>query len=71
MSLRQVYVVENQDWLAPKSNLTDAQAYAAILALYQTVTDEQWSTAVADLGNSGLPVDERHRRYVAMTGEQP
>lgn len=70
MNIRQVYVVENEDWLAPKSNLTDQQAYDAIVALYQTVSDEQWRLTCADLGNAGLPVDGRHRRYVEMTGEQ-
>ncbi|ACU71916.1 hypothetical protein Caci_3007 [Catenulispora acidiphila DSM 44928] len=33
--LRQVYVIDNQDWLAPKSNLTDDEAYQAIVDLYQ------------------------------------
>lgn len=70
MRLRQVYVVENQDWLAPKSNLTNHQAYNAVVALYGTVTDEQWRIACADLRNAGLPVNERHERYVTMTGEQ-
>lgn len=65
-----MYVIENQDWLAPKSNLTDQQAYNAITDLYQTVTDEQWRLACADLGNAGLPIDEQHRRYVEMAGEQ-
>lgn len=68
MSIRQVYVVENQDWLAPKSALTNTQAYDAIVALYGTVSDEQWRIACADLGNAGLPVEERHRRYVEMAG---
>lgn len=34
-TFRQVYVVENQDWLATPSNLTDAEAYEAIVGLYQ------------------------------------
>lgn len=66
MSIRPVYVIENQDWLAPASNLTDQQAYEAIVALYQTVSDEQWRVACADLGNAGLPEGERHERYVEM-----
>lgn len=66
MSIRPVYVIENQDWLAPKSNLTDQQAYDAIVALWQTVSDEQWRVACADLANAGLPLDEQHQRYVEM-----
>lgn len=65
-----MYVIENQDWLAPKSNLTDQQAYDAIVALYGTVSDEQWRLACADLGNAGLPANEQYRRYVEMAGEQ-
>lgn len=69
MSIRPVYVIENEDWLAPKSNLTDQQAYDAIVQAYQGVSDEQWRVACADLGNAGLPADERHRRYVGMAGD--
>lgn len=70
MNIRQVYVIENEDWLAPKSNLTDQQAYDAIVALPGIVSDEQWRIACADLGNAGLTLDEQHRRYVEMAGEQ-
>lgn len=70
MNIRQVYVVENQDWLAPTSNLTDIEAYNAVLALHGTVSDEQWRLACADLGNAGLSIEERHRRYVEMAGGQ-
>jgi hypothetical protein len=55
VSIRPIYVIENQDWLAPKSNLTDQEAYDAIVQLYQTVTDEQYDAAMADLANAGLP----------------
>jgi hypothetical protein len=51
--IRQVYVVENQDWLAPESNLSDQEAYDAIVALYTTVTDEQYQAAIDDLKESG------------------
>ena len=54
MNIRQVYVVENQDWLAPKSNLTDQQAYDAIVRLWQDVSEEQYDAAMADLKNAGL-----------------
>lgn len=66
MSIRQVYDVENQDWLGPESALTDQEAYDAIVGLYDTVTDTQWRVACADLGNAGLPVEEQHRLYVEM-----
>lgn len=69
MNIRQVYVVDNQDWLAPKSDLTGAQTYQAILDLYRTVSDEQWRVACADLANAGLPVDEQHERYLALLRE--
>jgi|GEM_PF-2135484 len=51
-TFRQIYVVENQDWLAPVSNLTDQEAYDAIVALYETVNDEQYRVAMDDLKNS-------------------
>ena len=54
MSIRQVYVIKNQDWLAPQSNLTDQEAYKAIVDLWLTVSDEQYDTAVADLKTAGL-----------------
>lgn len=57
MSFRPIYVIENQDWLGCKSNLTDQQAYDAIVALYRTVTDEQYDAAMADLANAGLPAE--------------
>jgi hypothetical protein len=54
VNIRQVYVVENQDWLAPKSNLTDQQAYDAIVRLWQTVSGEQYDAAIADMATAGL-----------------
>lgn len=55
-TFRQVYVVENQDWLAPVSNLTDQQAYDAIVALHETVSPEQYQIAMDDLKNSQPPI---------------
>ncbi|WP_143765469.1 hypothetical protein [Catenulispora acidiphila] len=52
---RQVYVVENQDWLAPKSNLSDQEAYDAIVDLYESVTDEQYGVAIAELKKAQAP----------------
>jgi hypothetical protein len=58
MSIRPIYDVNNEDWLAPKSNLTDAEAFDAIVSLYQIVTPEQYTVAMADLANAGLPAEE-------------
>lgn len=54
MSIRQVYVVENEDWLAARSNISDEQAYDAIVRMYQTVSEVQYDAAIADLANAGL-----------------
>ena len=54
-TFRQVYVVENQDWLAPKSDLSDDEAYDAIIDLYNTVNDEQYKAAIEDLQNAQPP----------------
>ena len=54
MNIRQVYVVENHDWLAPKSNLTDQQAYDAIVRLWHDVSGEQYDAAIADMATAGL-----------------
>jgi len=67
MSLRKVYTIEDQNWLAPKSALTEQEAYEALLDLYQTgMTDAQWALACADLRNAGLPAEERHGRYLVL-----
>ena len=56
--IRQVYVVENQDWLAPESNLSDQEAYDAIVDLYETVSDEQYRAAIDGLKEAQAPESE-------------
>ncbi|NUQ98293.1 MAG: hypothetical protein HOY79_17675 [Streptomyces sp.] len=54
MNIRQIYVIDNQDWLGCESNLTDQQAYDAIVDLWLTVSEEQYDAAMADLATAGL-----------------
>lgn len=59
-NIRPVYVVENQDWLAPKSNLSDSEAYDAIVALYTNVSSRDYDAAMAGLKDAQLPEEDAH-----------
>lgn len=59
-NIRPVYVVENQDWLAPKSNLSDSEAYEAIVALYKNVSSDDYDAAMANLKEAQPPQEDAH-----------
>lgn len=55
-SLRQVYVVSNEDWPAVETTLSEAEAFDAIIALHNNVDDVVYDAAMKDLANARPPV---------------